>query len=48
VEGGVLGVVQPIMDGFKLVFKEVVIPNNSILIIFIVSPILAFCLGFAS
>lgn len=48
VEGGVLGVVQPIMDGFKLVFKEVVIPNNSILIIFVVSPVLAFCLGFAS
>lgn len=48
VEGGLTGFLQPIADGIKLVFKEVVLPNNSFSFIFILSPLVAFVLGFAS
>lgn len=48
VEGGFSGILQPIADGVKLVFKEVVLPNNSFSLTFILSPLVAFCLGFAS
>jgi NADH-quinone oxidoreductase subunit H len=47
VEGTVSGILQPIADGFKLVFKESILPSNSVNIIFILAPIMAFCLGFA-
>lgn len=48
VEGGFSGVLQPIADGVKLIFKEVVLPNNSFSLVFILSPLIAFSLGFAS
>lgn len=48
VEGGISGILQPIADGVKLIFKEVVLPNNSFGLIFILAPLVAFCLGFAS
>lgn len=48
VEGGISGVLQPIADGIKLVFKEVILPNNSFSLIFIIAPLIAFSLGFAS
>jgi len=48
VEGGISGVLQPIADGVKLVFKEVILPNNSFSLIFIIAPLIAFSLGFAS
>jgi len=48
VEGGISGILQPIADGVKLVFKEVVLPNNSFGLVFVLSPLIAFCLGFAS
>jgi NADH-quinone oxidoreductase subunit H len=43
---GYLGLLQPIADGVKLVLKETIFPHNSILSIFILSPILAFSFGF--
>ena len=43
---GFLGICQPISDALKLLFKEVILPKNSIFIIFIFSPILASFFGF--
>lgn len=43
---GVLGVLQPIADGFKLFMKETIIPRSSIQLVFILAPIIAFMLGF--
>lgn len=48
VEGGITGFLQPVADGIKLVFKEVILPNNSFGFIFIAAPLIAFILGFAS
>lgn len=45
---GYFGILQPIADGVKLVLKETIFPHNSILSIFILSPILAFSFGFVS
>ena len=44
-EGTINGILQPIADGFKLIFKETVLPSNSVNIIFILAPIMAFFLG---
>ena len=42
---GVSGLLQAIADGIKLFFKESILPQNSILLIFILSPILSFLFG---
>jgi len=47
VEGSINGILQPIADGFKLIFKESILPSNSLNKIFILAPIMAFWLGFA-
>jgi NADH-quinone oxidoreductase subunit H len=43
---GYFGVLQPVADGVKLVLKETIFPHNSILSIFVLSPLLAFSFGF--
>lgn len=45
---GFLGVLQPISDGAKLLLKETIFPQNSLLCLFFISPILAFSFGFIS
>jgi len=42
---GFLGLLQPLADGLKLLVKETIIPSNSNLFLFILSPILAFSLS---
>jgi NADH-quinone oxidoreductase subunit H len=43
---GFFGLLQPIVDGIKLLLKETIIPHNSVFFIFFLSPILAFSFGF--
>jgi len=43
---GYFGLLQPIVDGIKLLLKETIIPHNSVFFIFFLSPILAFSFGF--
>src|SRR6478735_6469641 len=38
---GPLGLLQPIADGVKLVFKEIIVPTNASKVLFIVAPMLA-------
>lgn len=45
---GFLGILQPISDGVKLLLKETIFPQNSLLGLFFISPILAFSFGFIS
>jgi NADH:ubiquinone oxidoreductase subunit H len=41
---GIFGLLQPVADGFKLLFKEPLIPSRSNFFIFIFAPILVlFC-----
>ena len=42
---GFLGLLQPLADGLKLLVKETIIPSSSNLVLFILSPILAFSLS---
>jgi len=42
---GFLGLLQPLADGLKLLVKETIIPSSSNLVLFILSPILAFTLS---
>ena len=42
---GIYGVLQPLADGLKLLLKEILIPQNAYLIIFILSPLLSFILS---
>jgi NADH-quinone oxidoreductase subunit H len=39
---GVIGILQPLIDGLKLLFKESIFPNKANIIIFVLSPIFAF------
>jgi len=39
---GIMGLLQPFADAFKLIFKETIIPGLSNLVLFIVSPVLSF------
>jgi NADH-ubiquinone oxidoreductase chain 1 len=39
---GFLGLLQPFADAFKLILKELIIPNLSNFIIFFITPIIAF------
>lgn len=42
---GLFGILQPIADAFKLLFKETIIPSISNLFIFLLAPILTFILS---
>lgn len=42
---GIYGIIQPLIDGVKLLLKEILIPQHSYLIIFCLSPILSFVLS---
>lgn len=42
---GIFGILQPIADAFKLLFKEMIVPGISNLMIFIISPIVIFLLS---
>lgn len=42
---GIYGILQPLADGLKLLIKEILIPQNAYLIIFVMSPILSFSLA---
>jgi NADH-quinone oxidoreductase subunit H len=42
---GPFGLLQPFADGFKLIFKETVIPSGANRVVFIIAPILAFTLS---
>nr|YP_010554963.1 NADH dehydrogenase subunit 1 [Amoeboaphelidium protococcarum]UYP50895.1 NADH dehydrogenase subunit 1 [Amoeboaphelidium protococcarum]UYP50918.1 NADH dehydrogenase subunit 1 [Amoeboaphelidium protococcarum] len=44
---GPYGILQPLTDGLKLLFKEILIPQRSYLIIFTLSPLLSFLLSLA-
>lgn len=45
---GYFGILQPIADALKLLFKEIIIPRNSNFYLFLISPILSFLFGFLS
>lgn len=42
---GIFGVLQPLVDGLKLLLKDILIPQRSILIVFYLSPIFSFILS---
>jgi len=42
---GPFGLLQPIADGMKLMFKEMVIPSNASPVVFILAPMLTFVLA---
>lgn len=44
---GLFGLLQPISDGVKLLFKEFIIPSNADKFIFFISPVLTFFLSLA-
>src|SRR5512139_429053 len=39
---GYYGLLQPLADGIKLMFKEIIIPNGSNKFLFVIAPVLAF------
>lgn len=43
---GIYGILQPIVDGIKLILKETIVPSTANFIIFILSPIITFVLNF--
>ena len=45
---GIFGLLQPLADGLKLFTKETILPSNSDIILFILSPILTFFLSLVS
>jgi len=42
---GPYGLLQPLTDGIKLLFKDIIIPQRSRMILFCISPILSFSLS---
>ncbi len=42
---GPYGLLQPLTDGIKLLFKDILIPQKSMMILFCISPILSFTLS---
>jgi NADH-quinone oxidoreductase subunit H len=44
---GPYGLLQPLTDGLKLLLKDILIPQKSMMILFCVSPILSFGLSVA-
>jgi NADH:ubiquinone oxidoreductase subunit H len=45
IEGGNFGLLQPLADGLKLIIKELIIPNNSNILLFFIAPSLVFILS---
>lgn len=45
---GIFGLLQPLADGLKLFVKEIVLPSNADIILFIIAPILTFFLSLLS
>jgi NADH-quinone oxidoreductase subunit H len=45
---GPLGLLQPIADGMKLLFKEVILPHQSNKVLFLLAPVLAFAPALAA
>ncbi len=45
---GPLGLLQPIADGMKLLFKEVILPHQSNKALFLIAPVLAFAPALAA
>lgn len=45
---GVFGLLQPLADGLKLFLKEIVLPSNADIILFVLAPILTFFLSLLS
>ena len=43
--GGSFGIIQPIIDGFKLIFKETTSPNKSSKLVFLLSPLYSLGIG---
>jgi NADH-quinone oxidoreductase subunit H len=44
---GPYGLLQPLVDGLKLLFKDILIPQKSMIILFCLSPLLSFLLSLA-
>lgn len=42
---GIYGLLQPLVDGFKLLVKETIIPSNADKFVFIISPIITFVIS---
>ena len=42
---GPYGLLQPLTDGVKLIFKDILVPQRSRMILFVISPILSFSLS---
>lgn len=42
---GIYGILQPLVDGIKLLLKDIIIPQKSRMILFCISPILSFILS---
>ena len=42
---GIYGILQPLVDGIKLLIKEIIIPQKSRMILFCLSPLLSFSLS---
>lgn len=43
---GIFGILQPLVDGLKLLIKDILIPQKSLMILFIVSPLISLVLSF--
>jgi NADH-quinone oxidoreductase subunit H len=44
---GFFGILQPLVDGLKLLLKDILIPQKSLMILFIISPLLSLILSFS-
>jgi len=45
---GPFGLLQPLFDGLKLLFKEPILPTNADKILFLIAPMITFCLAIAA
>jgi len=45
---GIVGLLQPFADGFKLLIKEIILPTKANILIFLIAPILTLTLSFIS
>jgi len=42
---GILGMLQPLADGFKLIIKEVLVPTHALFIIYLITPMIMLLLS---